>query len=429
MSELGKSTGVGVKKPGTFLDPPNYGYFVTPYILGKTKPTGPVDPSQPAPADFETFSSLRTAFVVDPTRSNAGGWWRQTYTSAPDVALNHPSRWVISNPGLTDPVPDNCRPISAASTQMDCVRLAESRPGNPWLSTFHFMRGFFITSSQSPGKGPQLGSAKAGDQLALQTRVYNYSLKQMSADTVVHVRFYGQPWNAANQMPKGNSILIGEDTLSPIPPFSSDDGAPLNWVLAKTNFDTTAYGNQDLTFWVVVWMQDGNGRLVPEIASHGLTSIPGVLTSLADVQAEPFSNNVGFYKSVFHVFPAVSAEATETEEPAEIKIGKIEASERSILPGQTIEVSAPLSTPQGSASGVTALFYDGDPHAGGKAFGAERAYVGADDPYDAKVSYRTNTCGKHDLFVVVGKDTPDEVSRRAAPIKVSCTGVIGLAER
>ena len=142
----------------------------------------------------------------------------------PDVALNHPSRWVITNPGLTDPGPDNCRPVSSNSSQMDCVALAESRPGNPWVSTFHFMRSFFITSAQNSGKGPQLRSAKAGDTLALLARVYNYSLKAMPADAMVYVRFYAQRWNAGNQMPLGDSVLIGEDKLSPIPPSAPTTG-------------------------------------------------------------------------------------------------------------------------------------------------------------------------------------------------------------
>jgi hypothetical protein len=69
ISELGKSTGIGVKKPGTFLDPPNYAYAVTSYIFGQIKPTGTVDNNNPTPADVQTFGLLRTAFVADPTRT------------------------------------------------------------------------------------------------------------------------------------------------------------------------------------------------------------------------------------------------------------------------------------------------------------------------------------------------------------------------
>ena len=128
------------------------------------------------------------------------------------------------------------------------------------MSEFHDMRGFFISNATHPGQGPQLETAKAGDKLSLQARVYNYSLAQMDPGAKVHVRFYGMEWNNTNNTPIGDSFLIGEDVLAPIPPFNSDpDGAPLNWVLAETTFDTTPYADKYLVFWVVVWSQD-DGR-------------------------------------------------------------------------------------------------------------------------------------------------------------------------
>ncbi|MFI5143698.1 MAG: hypothetical protein ACHQHM_06705, partial [Thermoanaerobaculales bacterium] len=42
--------------------------------------------------------------------------------------------------------------------------------------------GFFISNASSPGQGPQLESAKAGDVLTLQARVYNYSFTKMPTD-------------------------------------------------------------------------------------------------------------------------------------------------------------------------------------------------------------------------------------------------------
>jgi hypothetical protein len=420
ISDLGKSTGIGVKKPGTFLDPPNYAYAVTPYIFGQIKPNGTVDNKNPAPADVQTFGLLRTAFVADPTSTGAGGWWQQAYTNTPDVALNHPSRWVLSSPALTDPIPANCRPIAAGNSQMNCATLAPASRDNPWVSSFHFMRGLFISNASNPGQGPQLGTAKAGDQLSLQARVYNYSLASMPAGARVHARFYMQPWQVNGAKPIGDSKLIGEDILGPIPPFSSDDGAPLNWVLAHTAFDTTDYANQDMTFWVVVWMEDGNGKLVSEIDGHGLKSIPGALKSLAGVEAEDYSNNVGFYNSVFHVFPKESI-SEPPPGPTTINLGKIDLSARTTVPGQSVEVSVLLSTEDTNARAVTAVFYDGDPEASGKVFGVERApAVWAEHAYLAKALFRPQSCGVHKLFVVIDKDTPGEMLRRAAPLRVSC---------
>ncbi len=416
-TEMGKSTGIGVKKPGTFLDPPNYAYAFTPYIFGELKPSGVFDRGTAPPADVHTFSLLRTAFVVDPTRTGSGGWWRRAYAAAPDVALNHPSRWLVTRPGLTDPVPENCLPVSGGSSQMNCAKLSDSRPDDPWLSPFHEMRGFFISSEQHPGTGPQLQTATAGEKLRLQARVHNYSLKAMPPGSVVHARFYVQPWDTHLQK-GGNSILIGEDRLSPIPPFNTEEGAPLNWVLANATFDTAPFANQDLAFWVVVWMEDENGKLVPEIAGHGLQTIPATLKSIGDVAAEAYSNNVGFYKFIFHVFGKEEIEQSVT---SSINLGKVEVASGPVAPNQPIKVSAMLSSVDESADGVTALFYDGDPHEGGKVFGAEFApYIGAGHEYLAEALYEPETCGVHELFVVIGKDTPSEIVRRSAPVRVSC---------
>jgi hypothetical protein len=55
-------------------------------------------------------------------------------------------------------------------------------------------------------------------------------------------------WDTSNNKPVGDSSLIGETQLDPIPPFSDHPGAPLNWVVAhsSTPFDTTPYSGKSL---------------------------------------------------------------------------------------------------------------------------------------------------------------------------------------
>ncbi len=43
VTTLGKSTGIGVQKPATFASPPDYQYFVTPFIFGQQRPGGVVN--------------------------------------------------------------------------------------------------------------------------------------------------------------------------------------------------------------------------------------------------------------------------------------------------------------------------------------------------------------------------------------------------
>jgi len=326
---------------------------------------------------------------------------------------------------------------------MDCASLQKGFPTNPFVSAFHIMRGFFITRALNPGQcdpdtegrcqGPQLSTAKAGDKLTLQSRVYNYSLADMPAGSQVHVRFYAQPWNQNMHTPIGDSVLINnaDVVLDPIPRFDDAPGAPLNWTLASTTFDTTPYGNQYLTFWVVVWMQHSSGNLVPELNEHGLKSIPGTLKSVADVQTEEYSNNVGFYNSEFYVFPSQLAQDTGSldGESATIDIGKVDLSATRALAGQTVDVSALLSASGNSASGTTALFYDGDPHNGGTAFGLERSpYIAQDGTYQVLAPFHSYTCGTHQLFVVVDMDTPHEILRRANPVRIDCAGFGSLQQ-
>jgi hypothetical protein len=75
VTTLGKSTGIGVQKPGSFTDPFFYSYCVTPYIFGQQRPGG-VTNDIPLSSDVQTFGVLQTASVVDPVRGEAGGWWR-----------------------------------------------------------------------------------------------------------------------------------------------------------------------------------------------------------------------------------------------------------------------------------------------------------------------------------------------------------------
>ena len=426
---LSKSTGITINKPGTFAEPFLYGYDFTPYIFGQTQPGGFVN-GQPLTTDISTFGMLRTAFVVNPTTSGSGGWWTAAYGSKPDVALNHPLKWSLDLEPQKTPLPANCLAVGSEN-QMDCAVQSASNPADPWNSQFQIMRGFFISDSKptdptSLVKGSLLETAKPGTVLALQTRVYNFSLKTMPVDTVVHVRFYAQPWDAVAKAPLAGkpSFLVGEDKLGPIAPFSSTDGAPLNWVYANASFDTSSYANQYFAFWVVVWMEDGNGNLVPEIDGHGLKAIPGTLTSLSDVNDEKFDNNVGFFRLAFYVFPKSDGLGTVPgNNPGDINVGKVQLSEVFPAQGATVAVSAMLSAGDAGVAGANAVFYDGDPDSGGQPFGVDRAsYVRPNDEYKVSSMFRANACGPHQLFVVVNKGQSNEAVRRAPTVIVKCDG-------
>lgn len=440
---LGESTGLEVQKPGT-LDS-TYRYYVTPYILGTTIPGGVVD-NKPLSGSVQTFGVMRSVFTVDPL-ANGSLWWTQVYGQAPDVALNHPQRWKSQNSGSK--TGDNCVGVGGSSG-WDCVRLATPKdPANPGLDLFHTMRGFFISTTIRDnsgscnavgGQAPQLESAIAGDCVYLQARVYNYSLKPMDPNTVVHVRFYFTPWSNSTGKPAANSVLIADvATGQLIPPFDTGEDAPPNWILVPAKFDTNQFdytknGDVDIRFWAIVWMDDGNGTLVSEMPGHGLTGIPGTLNSLADaanleqIQSDgnSYSNNVGFYNQNFHIFAPQGFGAPAPLPPpppsATVDIGKLGTSIHRVTSGDNVVLSGAVSA-SGAALGINIYFYDGDPKKDGRVFASERIpYIAADTPHQVQAVYRSNTCGMHQLFAVVNRGRPSEVVRRAQPVQVDCKG-------
>jgi hypothetical protein len=431
--ETNQSTGVTFTKPGTFAEQSLYAYAFTPYIFGTVQPPNFVD-SVDLTTQVKTFGPLRSAFVADPTHPGSGAWWSRTYTR-PDVALNHPSRWAVTPQPLSRPLPANClaAPSPTSPTPvMDCVDLNQATPDDPWSSAVHYMRGFFISSASKPGAGPQREMALEGEQLRLQARVYNYSLAPMAGQ--VHVRFYGVPWNPSTNVPAGNAFLIGEAVPGPIPPFAASSTAP-NWVLASTTWDTTNRGNQYFTFFVLAWIQQGDGSnasLGQEMLGHGLSGLPGTLTSFSDaaqleeiVSGQPvsYSNNLGFYNHAFYVIPQSSSATLAQTQPApgDVRLEQIELAQPQVAAGQSLEVAVHLRTHTQSASGVHVVFYDGDPQHGGRAFDEERiAHIRAHDTTQARVRFRPDVCGARRIYVTVGRGKPYEVTDASHPVQVPC---------
>ena len=290
-------------------------------------------------------------------------------------------------------------------------------------------------------------------QVTLTTRVYNYSFKAMPATTKVKVRFYGMLLNEQNQPIgtdgkvdfDGPSFLIGETVLGgPIPPFNNDPSAPLNWLLASTNFDTTGRANQSVGFWVVVWMEDGNGNLVQELASHGLTGNPsGAISSFAAItkfeemvnnplKQQPtdpdqisFSNNIGFYRSAFHILPETTSPSplrSATSLPT-VKVERVDVSGTRLNPGDSVEGSVMLRNGAEELLGVTVYFYDGDPAAGGQLVDLERVgRLRANSQQKVSIRFRPKTCGSHRLFVRVAPGRQYAVEGKATQqVRVDCS--------
>ena len=255
----------------------------------------------------------------------------------------------------------------------------------------------------------------------------------MPEGSKVHVQFYGMVWNTSANLPS-NNFLISEESTDPIPPFSDAPGAPLNWkvVHISTAFDTTPYSGQSLAFWVVVWIQDASGNLVREMPGHGLAYIPGSLTALPEVPIErapdtqgnlaSYSNNVGFYHSIFYVQPRPSSELGAEPEPpsnpADVRLARVYSDKKRIKPGEMTVITALLKARPEGATGLKVYFYDGDPDAGGELISKQTASVKAGSTTQVRIPYYAPSDGVHRIFAIVNKGQSYQTERHTSAIIV-----------
>ncbi len=405
---LGQSTGVGIAKPGSFANPGEYEYAVAPYIFG-TNPVSGTLQTLDLGTQIQTNGILTTGFTADPTDPNAGAWWGSAYP-LPDIALNHPNRWSVGTQTNTNP-DSNCLRLNSTSVTVNCATFNAPNAAQPWQSEFLWMKGFFITPADANGEGPQIDMATAGDQLLLETRVYNYSLTDMPPDSSVVVQFYVQPWNQQTLQPAGNAVLIENVGIAPIPGFNSNSngGTLPNYSVASTTFDTTPYSDQYLVFWVLVVGKDQNDNPISEMPQHGLTGVPPTLSSITDALdwTQPYSNNVGMYKMLFYVAPSnerspqrsLPLRSPETDEG--IPLDALHLSKTTAYLNEPVLVST-SARPKNDRSGILVTFYRGNPNKKNKAFEVERlAHVRGGDAHQVQALYRPQRCGNQNIFVRV----------------------------
>jgi hypothetical protein len=167
----------------------------------------------------------------------SGNFWQQAYGALPDLALNHPQRWLQKTPSGThdELVWFNC-PIGYTSSQTSPACTKPSMPVTPTPANvadavFHQMKGLFVTPGDT-FDGPQITETNLGSKVNLRARIYNYSAINFPANAVMHVQFYAQPWNNGQfaSVPGDSTrfqpaIFIGEGTnaqggsLSPVPAY------------------------------------------------------------------------------------------------------------------------------------------------------------------------------------------------------------------
>ncbi|MGD0074808.1 MAG: hypothetical protein ABSD31_10780, partial [Candidatus Binataceae bacterium] len=411
---LSASEGVTVNKPAFGSDVAGCClYDFGSYLFGLENPNGTFQTfnlknSAGQPIYIQTTGPLIVGFVGNPIPNSGdelscGGqpaWWRQVY-NLPDVALIHPERWAWSKETKT------------ASFNFE-------QPGiSPLVQPFYHARGIFISEANSAG-GPSISQARQGDQLTLAARIYNLSFLDTDDSSLtvpaasIQARFYGQLYNNETGELEGNSFLIGQTSLPNIPGFKSATETGPNWRDALVSFDTgssafPSLANQYMVFWVVTWMEDANGNLVPEMPDHGLTADPTNLTfsQITDVPTQAHSNNVGMYpvNSPFFIADKNSPPGA-TEGGATLRINDV------TLPGATLggagrnQLDLLLHATSAPASAIALKLYLDSERLGRQLIGLQRIpYVPADGVFLLHAIFRPQVCGPATIVVSAQADS------------------------
>jgi hypothetical protein len=402
---LDAATGIEVTKPvfpSAVAD--HYAYPYVGYIFGIANPHGSphtihLDDAQGRPVDVQSVGPLMVGFLADPVRTG-NQWWPDVY-SRPDVGVVHSERWQWTQ-----------------TTQKATFNAAE--PGvPPEEQAFYRMKGLFVSTATAPAHGLQRNYVTAGEALVLTARVHNFSLVDTDDPGLavpaasVRVRFFAQEWPSPLPPLLPNVFEIGEAQIPSIAGFNTTRSAQggTNWATVSVPFDTTALANTHLMFWVVVWMEDAQGNLVPEQPGHGLTATPRGATyaQVTDVPTEKYSNNVGLWGAYTPLFVAPR---DSVGGPGTLTAGMVSAPRVALL-DRKARVTAELRAARGPLDGVPVAFYDGDPAQGGRLFDFRHLpHVRAEEPHVVRTLFRPQACGPHTIVVVAGTAATGQVSGR-----------------
>jgi hypothetical protein len=430
-SSVSDSQGITLNRGigGSSVNAQAYAYEGGSLIYGQNPPAGTIQTDLTVVATVQANGHLTAAHLADMLSTgsfSSGNFWQQTY-AVPDIALNHPQRWIQKEPnGVNDQeIEFNC-PVGFTSSlsSPSCTPTTQTpNPTNVADASFYLMKGLFVTPGDT-NDGPTITNTALGSKVNLRARVYNYSLANFPANTTIHVQFYAQPWGTGafasqpgNPSQFANAIFIGEgtdvlgDPLTPPPAFcggASDSdpcisaSAPNNWEYAYATWDTSkngVTGNSAWKFWVVTWAEN-NGKLVSEISGHGLQSLPSTpFQSIGAVPVETYSNNLGYYNQVFTVLGPASLGAQKG--PALLTLENIHPRTGvKVRRDHPVTIEATHRSTGSDVRSILTLYYDGNPDQGGTLFDMQSIdRVPGGRTYVDTASFTPSTCGVHHIYV------------------------------
>lgn len=304
-TKLTQSKGITIFK-GPLSGAPFYAYEVHPliYTKGKDKMPG-VEAKMP-------MGAITLSYLVKfPDDFTSYLWWQKGYAGKPDIALNMPYQW-----RMTD------------------------ETGNSWKFdsksiNFSMMKGLFVET--------KLGkrffySIEEGEPINVKFRVYNYSF--CKAKNVL-VRLEAQKSTDGKEW--GKRFVVGVDTILTLQGFGNLDSHN-NWEYASVTFDTKGKAGDYYRFWVVA----NPDNKIKELDDHGYK--------------QKYSNNEGFFSIPLTIVAKPKDELKENSalftKNYTATISPIEFSNINPTQGEIVSISTWVSVSGADVQPMIIYFYE-----------------------------------------------------------------------
>jgi hypothetical protein len=306
-TKLTQSKGITIAK-APLPEASSYSYEVHPLII--TKGTEKTKEKIEMPT-----GGIKLLYLVKfPEDFTSYIWWQKNYSSKPDIAINLPCQWRMTDPS-----------------------------GKNWkydreFINFYLMKGLFVKDSS--GKR-FFYTIEEGEPVRVNFRVYNYSFCEARN---VLVRLEAQ--KSTNGEDWEERFVVGKDTIPSLRAFGNTDYKD-NWKYASVDFNTTGKAGNYYRFWAVV----NPDNKIEEISDHGYK--------------EKYSNNEGYFPIPLTVVDKHEINFKNGVErfsnDCKISASPIKFSEQNPDHGDVIDLSTWISVQGFNAFPVIVYFYENKP--------------------------------------------------------------------
>jgi len=356
-TKLTQSKGITITKE-PLMGAPFYAYEIHPmiYTKGSEKKEG-------SKIEIPT-GEIKLSYLVNfPEDFTSYRWWKKYYSGKPDIALNLPCQW-----RMTDSSGKNWK------FDKDSIN-------------FNLMKGLFVIDSSGERF---FYTCEEGEPVKVQFRVYNLSFHE-ARNIAVRLKAQessdGETW--------GERFLVGTYTIPFLPEFANTDNKN-NWDYASVDFDTTGKAGKYYRFWVVV----NPKNKIEELPDHGYK--------------EKYSNNEGFFPIPLTIVQKQTNKTAKNNKTksTRISLSSLKVSDTKPKQGEQVTVSLWVGVQDADASQVMISFFKNRPQGKKELFDMEIIpHIKKGGRYYVQVPFNTlDQKGDWQISVTAQAHTPSPLS-------------------